>query len=30
MNKDSDVYGAYWHKTTFHQFYLSTDDPINE
>ena len=28
MNKNSEIYGAYRHKTTFYQFFLSTDDPI--
>ena len=28
MNKNSEIYGAYRHKTTFHQFYLSTGDPV--
>ena len=28
MKKNSDIYGACRHKTTFHQFFLSTDDPI--
>ena len=28
MNKNSETYGACRHKTTFHQFFLSTDDPI--
>ena len=28
MNKNSDIYGACRHKTTFHQFCLSTDDPV--
>ena len=27
-NKNSEIYGAFRHKTTFHQFCLSTDDPI--
>ena len=27
MNKNSDIYGACRHKTTFHRFCLSTDDP---
>ena len=26
MNKNSDIYGAYRHKTTFRQIWLSTDD----
>ena len=26
MNKNSEIYGACRHKTTFHQFCLSTDD----
>ena len=26
MNKNSEIYGACHHKTTFHQFCLSTDD----
>ena len=28
MNKNSEIYGACWHKTTFHDFFLSTDGPI--
>ena len=28
MNNNSYIYGAYWHRTTFHQFCLSTDDPV--
>ena len=28
MNKNSKIYGACRHKTTFHQFCLSTDDPV--
>ena len=28
MNKNSDIYGACRHKTAFHQFFLSTDDPV--
>ena len=28
MNKNSEIYGAFRHKTTFHRFCLSTDDPI--
>ena len=24
----SEIYGACRHKTTFHQFFLSTDDPV--
>ena len=28
MNKNSEIYGACRHKTTFHQFCLSTDDPV--
>ena len=28
MNKKVEIYGACWHKTTFHQFCLSTDDPF--
>ena len=28
MNKDSEIYGACRHKTTFHRFLLSTDDPV--
>ena len=27
MNNNSDIYGAFRHKMTFHQFLLSTDDP---
>ena len=30
MKKDSEIYGAFWHKTTFHQFFLSADDTVNE
>ena len=28
MNKNSEIYGAFRHKTCFHQFFLSTDDPV--
>ena len=28
MNKNSEIYGACRHKTCFHIFCLSTDDPI--
>ena len=28
MNKNSETYGACRHKTTFHRFCLSTDDPV--
>ena len=28
MNKNSEIYGACRHKTTFNWFFLSTDDPI--
>ena len=28
MNKNLEIYGAFRHKTTFHRFYLSTDDPV--
>ena len=28
MNKNSEIYGACRHKTTFHRFFLSTDDPV--
>ena len=28
MNKNLDINGAFWHKTTLHQFCLSTDDLI--
>ena len=28
MNKNSEIYGACRHKTTFRQFCLSTDDPV--
>ena len=28
MNKNLNIYGACRHKTTFHQFFLSTDDPV--
>ena len=27
-NKNSEIYGAWRHKTTFHKFFLSTDDPV--
>ena len=29
VNKYSEICGAFRHKTDFHQFFLSTDDPIN-
>ena len=28
MKKNSGIYGACWHKTTFHRFCISTDDPV--
>ena len=28
MNKNSEIYGACQHKTTFHQFFLSTYDTV--
>ena len=28
MNKNSEIYGSCRHKTCFHQFCLSTDDPV--
>ena len=28
MSKNSEIYGAFRKKTTFHQFFLSTDDPV--
>ena len=28
MNKNSEIYGACRHKTCFHIFCLSTDDPV--
>ena len=28
MNNNSEIYGAWRHKTTFHRFFLSTDDPV--
>ena len=28
MNKDSEIYRAYWNKTTFHRFLLSTNDTV--
>ena len=28
MNKNSEIYGACRHKTTFHRFCLSIDDPV--
>ena len=28
VNKNSEVYGDYRHKTAFYQFLLSTDDPM--
>ena len=27
MNRNLEIYGACWHKTTLHRFCLSTDDP---
>ena len=30
VKKYSEIYGAYRHKTNFHQFCLSTDDPVFE
>ena len=29
IKKSSDIYGAFRHKTTFHPFFLGTDNPIN-
>ena len=29
MNKYSEIYGAYWRKNPFGQFFLRTDDPVN-
>ena len=28
MEKNPEIHGACWHKTTFHQFCQCTDDPI--
>ena len=28
MNKNSEIYGAFRHKTCFHRFFLSTDYPV--
>ena len=28
MNKNLEIYGACRHKTTYHQFFLSTDNPV--
>ena len=28
MNKNLEIYGAFRHKTCFHRFFLSTDDPV--
>ena len=28
MNNNSEIYGAFQHKTIFHRFCLSTDDPF--
>ena len=28
MKKNSDIYGACQHKTTFHRLFLSTDDSV--
>ena len=28
MNKHAEIYGAFWHKTCFHRFGLSSDDPV--
>ena len=28
INKNSDIYGAYQHNTTFHKSFLSTDGPV--
>ena len=28
INKNSEIYGACRHKTTFHRFFLRTDDPV--
>ena len=27
-NKDLEIYGDFWHKKTFNQFCLITDDPV--
>ena len=29
IKKSSDIYGTFRHKTTFHPFFLGTDNPIN-
>ena len=29
MNINSEIYGAFWLKTTFHQFCIRNDDTIN-
>ena len=29
MNKNLEIYRAFWNKTTFHRFLLSTSDTIN-
>ena len=28
MNNNLEIYGDYRHKTTFHRFFLNTDDPV--
>ena len=28
MKKNSEIYGAWRHKTTFYLFFLSNDDPV--
>ena len=28
MDNNSEIYGACWHKATFHKSYLSTDNPV--
>ena len=28
MNNNSEIYRAFWHKTNFHQFFLSTNDTV--
>ena len=28
MNKNSEIYGACPHKTAFHKFFLSSNDPV--
>ena len=30
MNRNSVIYGACQHKTTFHKTFLSIDNPVNE